>query len=156
MGPIHFPEKLVRNYRSNMQYLFKLIALLINYMEYVKARVKGKVIPGQALKVPRGWGSQKLRQSAHAGGRVVSLLHRSPFTDNLAEKFDMCSRFRYVARNTITNISVRAIAQEVRCRSLWPQRSWLDAVSGEAGRSAVDRVDRTDKLFTLFRSLLRF
>jgi len=27
-------------------------------MEYVKLKVEGKVIPGQALRVPVGWGSQ--------------------------------------------------------------------------------------------------
>jgi hypothetical protein len=32
--------------------------------------------PWQALGVPRGWGSQILRQSAHEGGKVVSPTHR--------------------------------------------------------------------------------
>ena len=36
--------------------------------------------PGQVQKVPGGRGSQISRQSAHEGGKVVSLTHRPPLT----------------------------------------------------------------------------
>jgi hypothetical protein len=39
--------------------------------------------PWQALRVPGGWGSQILRQSAHEGGKVVSLVHRPPLPQEI-------------------------------------------------------------------------
>ena len=39
--------------------------------------------PGQALWVPRGWGSQISRQSAHEGGKIVSRTHQPPLPQEI-------------------------------------------------------------------------
>jgi hypothetical protein len=47
--------------------------------EYNKVKVKQALYrPGQALRVPGGWGSQISQQQTHDSGKVVSLMHRLP------------------------------------------------------------------------------
>ena len=66
--PIHTP------FHGTSSYL-KIFTVFILKVKKVK---QSHYRPGQTLRVPGGWGSQISRQSAHEGGKVVSLTHRPP------------------------------------------------------------------------------
>jgi hypothetical protein len=68
----------LESYASNKCILCGKFSFMI-FNVVVKVKVKqSHYRPGQALRVPRGRGSQISRQSAHEGGKVVSPTHRSP------------------------------------------------------------------------------
>jgi hypothetical protein len=66
--------------QDEMQFTHCLISM-VSYREWKVIKVKAKQShyrPGQALRVPGGWGSQISRQLAHEGGKVVSPTNWSP------------------------------------------------------------------------------
>jgi len=58
-----------------------VVQCTFTHKQYNKVKVKVMQFhyrPGESLRIPGGWGSKILRQSAHEGGKVVSPTHRPP------------------------------------------------------------------------------
>jgi hypothetical protein len=93
--------------------------------------------PWQTLKVPGGWGSHILRQSAHEGGKIVSPKHRPPLPPGNTTGTHFCQRLSRPqghsaagrvmsmknSNDTIGNQSFRYVAQCLNhCATAYPKR----------------------------------
>jgi len=96
------PPPILNHRDSFLVFSVTLHIVLTRTFRCPKLQGNGKAVPGQALRVPEVWRSQISRQSAHKGGKVVSLMHRPPLPPRIYRIYSRNSRHRVIhAFNTI-------------------------------------------------------
>ena len=63
---------------THISVLISLVVFSDAFKNWIYIYKQSHYSPGQAQRVPEGWGSQISRQSAHEGGKIVSPTHRPP------------------------------------------------------------------------------
>ena len=77
-------QPVVKQLCGNLNFAFSTFLILRCWPLIFIVQIKlSHYSSGQALRVPGGWGSQISRQSAHEGGKAVSLTYRPPLPQEI-------------------------------------------------------------------------
>jgi hypothetical protein len=83
------------NLKLLRKFSFITLLLLLLLLWPLTVKVKQSLHnPAEALRVPRGWGSEKARRSSHKGGKVVSSRQRPPLPHRKHSWYSFSYRLR--------------------------------------------------------------